>query len=42
VNDVAFKAQLQMIIQNLKQLNVDVKLAPELKSALQPLVRKAA
>lgn len=42
VNDVAFKAQLQMIIQNLEQLNVDVKLAPELKSALQPLVRKAA
>lgn len=42
VNDVAFKAQLQMIIQNLEQLDVDVKLAPELKSALQPLVRKAA
>ena len=42
VNDVAFKAQLQMIIQNLEQLNVDVKLAPELKSALQPSVRKAA
>jgi hypothetical protein len=42
VNDVAFKAQLQMIIQNLEQLNVDVKLAPELKSALHPLVRKAA
>ena len=42
VKDVAFKAQLQMIIQNLEQLNVDVKLAPELKSALQPLVRKAA
>ena len=42
VKDVAFKAQLQMIIQNLEQLNVDVKLAPELKSALQPLDRKAA
>lgn len=42
VTDVAFKAQLQMIIQNLKQLNVDVKLTPELKLALQPLVQKAA
>lgn len=42
VNDVAFKAQLQLIIQNLEQLNVNVKLTPELKSALHPSVRKAA
>lgn len=42
VSDVAFKAKLQMLIHNLEELEVQVTLAPELKSALRPLVQKAA
>lgn len=42
VTDLAFKAQLQMIIENLKRMKVKVVLTKELKSALQPAVAKAA
>jgi hypothetical protein len=42
VNDVAIKAKLQMLIRNLEELQVEVKLTPELKSALQSPVQKAA
>ena len=42
VTDLAFKAQLQMIIENLKRMKVKVVLSKELKSALQPPLAKAA
>ncbi|MDN4017155.1 hypothetical protein [Zwartia panacis] len=40
--DVQLKSQIQMIIKTLKDLKVKVTVAPKLKSALQPLIRKAA
>ena len=42
VADLAFKAQLQMIIENLKRMKVKVVLTKELKSALQPPLANAA
>ena len=42
VSDVAFKAKLQMLLRNLEELQVEITLAPELKSALQPPVQQAA
>ena len=42
VSDVAFKAKLQMLLSKLEELQVEIILAPELKSALQPPVQQAA
>jgi hypothetical protein len=42
VSDVAIKAKLHLLIRKLEELKVEVKLTPELESALQPPVRKAA
>ncbi len=41
-DDVQLKSQIQMIIKSLKDLKVKVTVAPKLKSALHPLIRKAA
>lgn len=42
VIDIAFKAKLQKLIHKLEELQVEVTLAPELKSALRLPVQKAA
>jgi hypothetical protein len=42
LTDVAFKAKLQMLIHNLEELQIEVKLAPELKSALYSPIQQAA
>jgi hypothetical protein len=42
VNDVALKSQLKMILKNLKDMKVKVKISSELKSALNPEHLQAA